>query len=277
MIFLDPKSDLVFKRLFGDIKHKNILIHFLNSVLDCADNKKIVDVVINDPNNLPKIPSKSKSSIVDIKCTDQDNNTYIVEMQIVDQQNFEKRVQFYSAQILSDQLIDGENYKNVMPVICIGILNFDLFKSEHYLSHHFILNSKTHEHALKHLSWHFIELKKFHKNIEDISSDIDKWIYFFKHAASLQMVPSSLNTPVMKEAFEVLERGHWSQRELEIYNSNLDDIRSAAGQIDAAEDRGGKKRAIAIAKQLLGVLDVETISKTTGLTAREVEDLKKQQ
>ena len=31
--FLDPKSDFVFKKIFGTKKHKNLLIHFLNDVL----------------------------------------------------------------------------------------------------------------------------------------------------------------------------------------------------------------------------------------------------
>lgn len=31
--FLDPKNDYLFKRLFGTEKNKDILIHFINSVL----------------------------------------------------------------------------------------------------------------------------------------------------------------------------------------------------------------------------------------------------
>ena len=42
MIFLDPKSDIAFKKLFGDIAHKNILISFLNSVLERIEGEKIV-------------------------------------------------------------------------------------------------------------------------------------------------------------------------------------------------------------------------------------------
>ncbi|RUM55609.1 MAG: transposase, partial [Nautilia sp.] len=34
MKFADPKNDLAFKKIFGDEKHKNILISFLNAVLD---------------------------------------------------------------------------------------------------------------------------------------------------------------------------------------------------------------------------------------------------
>jgi hypothetical protein len=32
--FLDPKNDLAFKRVFGSEKNKDILIPFLNDILD---------------------------------------------------------------------------------------------------------------------------------------------------------------------------------------------------------------------------------------------------
>ena len=41
--FLDPKNDLVFKRIFGTEKNKDILIHFLNDIFERQDNP-IVDV-----------------------------------------------------------------------------------------------------------------------------------------------------------------------------------------------------------------------------------------
>ena len=62
MIFLDPTSDLAFKKLFGNAAHKNILIDFLNAVLERKPGEKIVDVVFNDPYNTPETPL-SKLSI----------------------------------------------------------------------------------------------------------------------------------------------------------------------------------------------------------------------
>lgn len=70
MIFLDPTSDIAFKKLFGDKERKNILIDFLNSVLGRVEGEKIVDVTIGDPHNYPKIRG-AKFSIVDISCVDQ--------------------------------------------------------------------------------------------------------------------------------------------------------------------------------------------------------------
>lgn len=35
--FLDPKLDLTFKKIFGNEKNKDILIHFLNDILGCTE------------------------------------------------------------------------------------------------------------------------------------------------------------------------------------------------------------------------------------------------
>ncbi len=275
MIFLDPKSDLAFKKLFGDIRHKDILMSFLNSVLDLTGEKKIVSVVFNDPYNIPETID-GKLSIVDVRCTDQAGNQYIIEMQVVEQKGYAARAQFYSSLAFSKQLFKRNNYSKLVPVIFIGILDFELFKNKNYLTHHFILDNETYEHALTHLTFHFIELTKFHKELEELATVLDKWIYFLKNANILQKIPASLKNAEITEAFGVLERGNWSMQELEAYEHYWDTIRSAVGQIDAAEDRGEKRRAIAMAKKLLKLHDIKTVAEISELTIAEVEELKKQ-
>lgn len=298
MIYLNPKSDMAFKKLFGDITHKNILMSFLNSVLGRIEGEKIVDVIINDPSNVAETPL-SKTSIVDVRCTDQSNNQYIIEMQVITQNDYAARAQYYSSLALSRQLASGEKYQKLVPVIFVGILDFKLFKSKQYVSHHLILDNETHVHELKHLEFHFIELEKFNKELDELSSILDKWIYFLKHAVTLQKVPESFKEPVLEEAFDILAQSNWSKRELEAYDRYLDAIRSSASQLDTAEEigmargiakgieqgitqgiaqgiaQGITQEKIEIAKQLLDVLDVATIAKKTGLSVEEIEKLKK--
>ena len=306
MVFLDPKSDIVFKKLFGNINHKKILMSFLNSVLERTDGMLIVDVIINDPSNVPETPL-SKTSIVDVRCTDQKNNQYIIEMQVTNQKDYAARAQYYSSLALSRQLATGEGYSNLVPVIFVGILDFSLFKTQHYISHHFILDNETHAHELKHLEFHFVELEKFDKEPDELTHILDKWIYFLKHAVSLQKIPTSLNEPVLEEAFNVLAQGNWSKKELEAYDRYLDAIRSAASQLETAEEigmakgmakgmaqgmakgmaqgeaqgeaqgmaKGERKKTLEIAQELLDILDAPTIAKKTGLTLQEIEELKK--
>src|SRR5271154_4785922 len=94
--FLDPKNDVAFKRIFGAEKQKNILIHFLNDMLGFANEEKIKQISFLKPAQDPDIASK-KQSIVDVLCTDEQGNQYIVEMQVARTPGFEKRAQYYAA------------------------------------------------------------------------------------------------------------------------------------------------------------------------------------
>jgi predicted transposase/invertase (TIGR01784 family) len=276
MIFLDPKSDLVFKKLFGNAAHKNILISFLNSILGRKDQDAIVDVVFTDPHNIPETYD-AKHSIVDVRCIDQKGHNYIVEMQVIKQHDYAERCQYYSGLALSRQLKAGQKYHNLVPVIFVGILCFDLFKNPDYVSHHLILDTVTGEHTLKHFAFHFIELTKFNKRIEETATLLDKWIYLIKHAAEMNTVPSMFKKEVdVHDAFDLLEQGNWSRAELEAYDRYLDAIRSQQSQLDTAieegELKGSNKRARTIAKELLDILDDQTIARKTGLS---IEDIKK--
>lgn len=282
MLFLDPKSDIAFKKLFGDSSHKNILISFLNSVLGRTGEDELIDVTFNDPNNIDETPL-SKASIVDVRCTDQRNNQYIIEMQVITQHDYAARAQYYSSLALGRQLASGEKYQKLVPVIFIGILDFALFKSKNYISHHLIVDNETHAHELRHLEFHFIELEKFNKKLDTLTGILDKWIYFLKNADALEKIPATLKDPALKDAFEVLSQGNWSKKELEAYDRYLDSIRSALSQIDTAEERGiakgieqgARESKISIAKKLLDTMDSVTIAQITGLSIEDIEKLAK--
>ena len=66
MRFADPKNDIAFKKIFGDEKHKEVLISFLNSVLDFKDDKTIVDVTLDNTYQLSTI-EELKDTILDVK------------------------------------------------------------------------------------------------------------------------------------------------------------------------------------------------------------------
>jgi len=282
MNYLSPKSDVAFKKLFGNIAHKNILISFLNSVLKRPENLKIVDVIINDPANTPDRPS-SKYSIVDLRCTDQDQNQYIVEMQVIDQKDYGVRAQYYAAIALARQLNSGEKYNQLVPVIFVGILDFNLFNHNNYLSHQLILDSETHAHELKHLEFHFIELIKFTKTETQLDNILDKWVYFLKNAEVLQKVPSTLQETEFIDAFDILARSNWSNKELLEYDQYLDIWRSETSRIEGAladgktigKEEGKNEEKIEIANaMLLNGFEISTIAKITGLSIEQVQKLK---
>jgi hypothetical protein len=49
-LFADPKTDFVFKRIFGIEEHKPLLIALLNGLLELDEEHRVVEVELLSPN-----------------------------------------------------------------------------------------------------------------------------------------------------------------------------------------------------------------------------------
>ncbi|MDR1156675.1 MAG: Rpn family recombination-promoting nuclease/putative transposase, partial [Bacteroidales bacterium] len=98
--YLDPKTDLTFKRIFGE--HKHLCISLLNSLLPLEESGRIVSIEYLSPEHAPHTPL-GKDSIVDVKCMDATERFFIVEMQMYWSSLFTKRMVFNAAQALVKQ------------------------------------------------------------------------------------------------------------------------------------------------------------------------------
>jgi predicted transposase/invertase (TIGR01784 family) len=218
--FLDPKNDVAFKRIFGNEKNQDILIHFLNDVLVFQKNRPICKITLLKTILDPDIASL-KTSIVDILCEDDEGSRYIVEMQVANTSGFEKRAQYYAAKAYCSQTSVGGKYENLKEVIFLAIADYKMFpKKKDYKSDHVILDKKTQEQNLKDFSFTFIELPKFTKTIEELSTLEDKWCYFFKHAEETS--PEDLkkligNDQIIERVYQELDRFYWNKEELQAY------------------------------------------------------------
>ena len=121
--YLDPKADIVFKRIFGE--HPKLLQNFLNALLPLSPGEQIASLEYLPSEQAPQIPI-FKRSIVDVKCTDSQGRIFIVEMQMEWTLSFMQRMLFGAAQAYVKQLYKGENYKALCPVYGIGILNVSI-------------------------------------------------------------------------------------------------------------------------------------------------------
>lgn len=272
MFYLNPINDVVFKKLFGTDANKDLLISFLNGILERKGDKLISDVDFTNPyNHQPSV--ELKVSIVDVRCTDKAGNNYIVEMQVNPQSDYLARCHYYTACGLSLQLKEGDAYKKLLPVIFIGIANFTLFSDhDRYLSHYRLLDSVDNVCRLHHEEYHFVELKKFKKPIEELTDISDKWIYFLQHATEYETPPQELQkTQPLGRAFDVLERGRWTKQELATYEKFVDAQRVEKSQLETAK----MDRCNEIVKKMLEQnFDIETICAVTGLSEQEVRALK---
>ena len=286
MRFVDVKTDIAFKKVFGNEAHKEILIGFLNAVLDLQGEKRIREVTLKNPWQAPDLPLL-KETILDIKAVDHRGVTFIVEMQVRDHPFFDKRALYYTAKAYTAQINKGEDYPKLNQVIFIGILGFNSFDSEHYLTRHLILNKETLKQELRDLEFNFIELKKFNKQEDELESIIEKWIYFIKNASNLSMIPKSAqDIPELKEAYTQATMNTWSQEELDIYEywqirdaadryslEEKYDKGKIAGQIEG-EIKGEIKGVTKVARNMKAAgIALEVIMQTTGLSREEIEGL----
>ncbi len=289
MKFLNATTDIAFKKLFGSQERSSLTISFLNSILEREEGELITHITINDTANHPETIGK-KVSYVDISCTDQSDKKYIIEMQIMDEKDFSSRAQYYTAFHISRQLNSKEKYyPTLVQVIFVGIVCFDLFETPYYLTHHLITETKTNIQFLTLSEYHFIELKKFNKQQESLTTNTDKWVYLIKYAEELKQIPKQMqNSHEMTEAFHVLEQMNWSESEFMAYQTEVDLWRRqhyntqalkeesiAKGQAEGLAE-GIKKKAYEVALALLDEEEkIEKIMRITGLTRNEILNLKK--
>ncbi|MEM7132172.1 MAG: Rpn family recombination-promoting nuclease/putative transposase [Chloroflexota bacterium] len=126
MKFVNPKNDVAFKKIFGSEDKSEVLIGFLNAVLDLHGDQAIQTIRMRNPYQTPKI-ALLKQSILDIYATDNRGFTFIVEMQVANIASAFKRFTYYVTKEYSSQIQSGEDYPKLTPVIFVGIFDFVLF------------------------------------------------------------------------------------------------------------------------------------------------------
>lgn len=284
--FLDPKNDFLFKRLFGTEKNKDILIHFINSVLHLTGEDVLHDVTYLQTDQNPEYAYK-KQSMVDVLCRDLKGTQFIIEMQVAKTPGFEERAQFYAAKAYINQMNAGEKYHDLKEVIFIAITDYVMFpKKATWKSDHVTLDKKTFEQDLKAFSFTFVELPKFTKTIDQLTTVEEKWTYFFKHAH--ETTDQELNALigddiVLRKAFDESTKYSMSEEEWNSYEAALKHERDARAiedyKLQQAEEKGksaGEKAAkIEIARGMLSKkMDISLIAELTGLTADEIDSIK---
>ena len=288
MIFINPKTDFAFKKIFGSEQSKDILISFLNALLYDA-RPTIEDLEILNPFLVPKIRGV-KDTYLDVKARITGNKTVIIEMQVLNVEGFEKRILYNAAKAYSIQLDSGEGYTLLNPVIALTITDFEMFPNLEGVISRFILKEKDFlvDYPSYDIELVFVELPKFSKELDELESITDKWIYFLKSARSLESVPETMEVvPEIQKAFEIANQANLNREELEDLQhreiwiqDQRNAIKKAVNQglrqgIEQGIEQGKKESQVEIAKRLLDVLDEETISQTTGLSLEEVQQLKR--
>ncbi len=252
--YLNPRTDIAFKRIFGTEKNKDIVITLLNEVLKKQFHRKIIDVEFLKTFQDPEKKAR-KQSIVDVLCKDEDGCRYIIEMQVVSTRGFEERAQYYASKAFISQMNEGEKYEDLKEVIFLAFSDFTLFpKKKSYKSEHITLDKKTYEHDLDKISFTFVDLKKFiqsigTKKLEDLSLE-ENFYYFLSKANDIKPVELEKlvgEDKVISRAFSELDSFNWTDEEVAAYEDEEKGRKDNKSALDFAKHKGieiGEKKGI---------------------------------
>ncbi len=99
-VFADPKTKIIFRSTFGREAHKPLLIELLNALLELSGDHRIIDLrYLSSEQHVPV--EELKLSLVDVKCLDERGRHYVVEMQVLNVEGFEKRVVYNTSRRMS--------------------------------------------------------------------------------------------------------------------------------------------------------------------------------
>ena len=287
---LSPKVDFVFKKIFGNEKHPNILISFLNAVIKPTDLIKSVQIKNTD---IEKEHIEDKYSRLDIKAITNNGEHINIEIQVKNEYNMIKRSLYYWSKMYEGQLTKGQDYDTLSRTICINILDFKYLKNDNFHNCYRLKEKNTNEELTDVMELHFIEIPKLRKleNSEDISDMLEAWVTFIESPTSELIDKLEMSSDEIKEAKEELLRLSGNDKERERYEKRFESLLEQNSLLANAERKGlekgiekGKKeglkegenrKAIEIAINLIkNGLDNELIKNTTGLSIKEIKELR---
>ena len=272
--FINPFTDVGFKRIFGQEINKDLLIDFLNALLE--GERQVKDITFLDKEQLPVFEDDRKL-IYDVYCTDGNGEQFIVEMQNQSHLNFRSRTVYYLSQAVARQGEKGSRWMyDLKAVYGVFFLNFPMPGTKaHKLRTDIVLSDRdTHELFSDKMRYIFIELPSFAKEEEECANDFER------------RMPFRARKSVFEKLEEVVTLSSLTRAEREKYDESLKTYRDRLAELAFAQQEGREKgRAEGLAEgraeeklknarnMKAAGISPELIVQITGLTPEAIADL----
>ena len=286
--FINPFTDVGFKRIFGSEDSKSVMIDMLNAII--GDENRIESIEYKDKEQ-PPMTVDGRTVIYDIYCKTQDGRRIIVEMQSGRQRNFIKRTLYYAARSISRQSKKGEKRYDFDAVYVVSFLRFtdpgisDSIRSEAKLMD--INTKKVFTDALRFI---YVQMPLAKKTEAECENDFDYWIYTLNNMETLEKMPFTDKNPAFVDLIDLATYDKMTEDEQIAYDRSLKHMWDIDAVLDGerhyAREEGiqqgiqqgvqqgvqQEKLQIATSMKRSG-MPVESIMKFTGLTKEQVDSL----
>jgi len=278
---LPPSDDHIFKTLLTRNDAKPVLM----SVVSAAIERPVVDVLVRNT-ALPVTDVMEKRQRFDVNCTIDGGDQVDVEMQCSrveedtsdDHSGFINKSIYYLTDLHSSQESMGVDYHRLVRTYQVTFCAYTIFKQWPDFVSRFSLRRATGEQVSDQINMVVIEMNKLSARmktpVEDISW-LEAWSIFFNSAddpKKRDLINNIIQTKKeIKMASELLMEISQDERQRAIMRSRRMYETDQISNILTAERRGGRQKAFEIANAMkVAGMDVDTISKYTGLTVDEI-------
>jgi predicted transposase/invertase (TIGR01784 family) len=227
--YVNPYTDIAFKRLFGQESTKDILMDFLNALLPIET--PITSLTLANTEILRDFKLQ-RGILFDIRCTDAHGATFIVEMQRLREEYFFDRSVFYASSAIRAQLDKGRGDFYLRPVFFLAIMDFLLDAPElrRDAIQEISLRNKEGFEAYKKLRFIFVQMPLFTKNLDELATRRDEWLYTLRELPKLEQMPAPLKRePIFRKFFEIAAEANMTSAEYAGYEKELNDWRIENG------------------------------------------------
>jgi predicted transposase/invertase (TIGR01784 family) len=270
-VFADLLTDRTFKKAFNpDTKNKVCLIALLNAVLEGEISSPIVDVQSRDK-EFNDGSNENRTTVFDLYCIDSAQRRFIIEVQLLMQENIVSRAIYYASQTVIAQGERGQKYNyELKPVVTVVFMEFNVFVDDRYIRRAKLreINGAS---VSEVLSFAFVELPKFNKPLDQLETTLDRGLYALKNMKNMTQMPKQYaNT-----AFELLFSSAYLAKLSKEEQKMIDEAQKAKWDEyainKAALDRGRNQKAREVAKDLLIEGDsVEKVVRVSKLSEADV-------
>jgi len=241
-VFINPFTDFGFKKIFGEEANKDLLIDFLNGVLS-SENQLITELTYKNGEQLGE-SGIDRNVVFDLYCQNDRGEKFIVELQKAKQSFFKDRMLYYSSFSIQEQGKKGPwNYK-LQKVYVIGILDFIIDeenKEKIVFSHNRLMDKDRKTTFSKKLNFVTLQMPNFTKEVDELETNFEKWLYVIKNLRWLENVPSKLQDKIFKKLFSVASFEAINKTEKEKYRESEKYYNDLKNSLDTAFEDGKKE------------------------------------
>ena len=284
--------DLAFKKAFDPDKpiSRSNLINLLNDLLEPQLKRPIKNVWTRNVAKNLSGSKESRTAIFDLHCVDDMGNLIEIEVQIRETDNFMKRLAFYASELVANQAEPGEEWNyDVQPTYVIALTRFPIFNDKRAVHRAAVMDIKTGNPLMDTYNFTIIELSKVPFFIKKTSSDLSKWLFFFRYLNRLKELPEELDESKFQQLTESSKVSNFSKKEFEAYRNMYHKewdhnvmvpgiFKEFATEINAKIDERISDRNRESAKRMIAVgkLSDEEIADCSGLSIEDVVVLRSQ-